>query len=137
MSENKPKKSSGKKMDEKKLTYIFFGILIVGIIIVTVFVYMNGGAGKKKYVKDFGENITTTIELTETDMNMTVQVGETEITQHGTLTLLEQNEEYTIYEVVLEPLTEEEEPETVQMKVYEDSLLLAYETGEIVEYEVK
>ena len=122
-------------MDEKKLTYIFFGILIVGIIIVTVFVYMNGG--KKKYVKNFGDNITTTIELTETDMNMVVQVGDTEITQHGTLTLLEQTEEYTIYEVVLEPLTEEEEPETVQMKVYEESLLLAYETGEIVEYEVK
>lgn len=134
MSENTKKKSS-KKMDEKKLTYIFFGILIVGIIIVTVFVYMNGS--KKKYIKNFGENITTTIELTETDMNMIVQVGETEITQHGTLTLLEQTEEYTIYEVILEPLTEEEEPETVQMKVYEDSLLLAYETGEIIEYEVK
>ncbi len=135
MSENKPKKSS-KKLDEKKLTYIFFGIMAAGLIVFTIILFLHNKAGKT-YVASFGDSITTTIELTDEEINMLVSVNGTEINQHGSLSLLEQTDEYSIYEATLEPLSEEDEPEVVQIKVYEDSLILAYESGEVIEYEVK
>ena len=134
MSENT--KKSSKKLDEKKLTYIFFGVMAVGLIVFTIILFLHNRVDKT-YVASFGDSITTTIELTDEEINMLVNVNGTEITQHGSLSLLEQTDEYSIYEATLEPLSEEDEPEVVQIKVYEDSLILAYESGEVIEYEVK
>lgn len=136
--QKQPKKKSSGKKDDKKLSYIFFGLLIVGIIVVTIFCYLKFSS--KKYTKTFGDNITTTIEITEENsMLMTVKVGGTEIKQKGTLVYITDGEDesagkYKIYEATLEPLTEEEEVETVQLKVYDKTLILAYTSGETVEY---
>ena len=137
MSENKPKKKApSKKLNNKNLSYVFFGILIIGIIAVTVFVYLK--QNNRKYTKSFGENITTTIQLSEDKINMIVKVGATEVKQQGTIKELDSGKDevgkWTIYEATLEPLTEDEEAEVVQIKVYDKSLILAYDSGETVEY---
>lgn len=128
--------SSNKKVNEQRLTYIFFGILIVGLIIFTIILFMQK---PRKYVATFDDNVTTTIELNEENIQIKVAVGDTKITQSGTLVALMDGDddvgEFTIYEATLEPMTEEEEEEVVQVKVYDDYIILAYDTGETVTYE--
>lgn len=139
--DKKPKKkgglfSSNKKVNEQRLTYIFFGILIVGLIIFTIILFMQK---PRKYVATFGDDVTTTIELNEEKIQIKVAVGGTKITQNGSLVALMDGEDevgkFTIYEATLEPMTDEEEEEVVQVKVYDDYLILAYDTGETVTYE--
>ena len=142
-AKTKKKPSSGKKkLDDKKLSYIFFGLLIAGIIIATVVIVLKNTHAK--YTASFGENITTTIELNtdQEEIKMVVKIGATEVTQKGKIQFLDKGEDegedgkkkWTIYEATLEPLTEDEEPEVVQIKVYDKSLILAYDSGETVEY---
>ena len=142
-AKTKKKPSSGKKkLDDKKLSYIFFGLLIAGIIIVTVVLVLKNTHAK--YTASFGENITTTIELNteQEEIKMVVKIGATEVTQKGKIQFLDKGEDededgkkkWTIYEATLEPLTEDEEAEVVQIKVYDKSLILAYDSGETVEY---
>ena len=140
-TDKKPKKkgslfSSNKKVNEQRLTYIFFGILIVGLIIFTIILFIQK---PRKYVATFDDNITTTIELNEERIQINVAIGGTEITQNGSLVALMDGEDevgkFTIYAATLEPMTDEEEEEVVQVKVYDDYLILAYDTGETVTYE--
>ena len=139
-TDKKPKKkgglfSSNTKVNEQRLTYIFFGILIVGLIIFTIILFMQK---PRKYVATF-DDVTTTIELNEERIQIIVAIGGTEITQNGSLVALMDGEDevgkFTIYDATLEPMTDEEEEEVVQVKVYDDYLILAYDTGETVTYE--
>lgn len=145
-AKKKPAKKPGKlKADEKKMTYIFFGILVVIIIAVSVIILIPKNT--KRYVATFGSDIVTTIEIKEKEkqIRMLVKIKDNEpIEQKGTLVFLTSAEDkddptksYTIYEATFEPLDSEEDPEVVQIKVFENSLLLAYDSGEIIEYEVK
>ena len=140
-TDKKPKKkgglfSSNTKVNEQRLTYIFFGILIVGLIIFTIILFMQK---PRKYVATFDDDVTTTIELNEERIQIIVAIGGTEITQNGSLVALMDGEDevgkFTIYDATLEPMTDEEEEEVVQVKVYDDYLILAYDTGETVTYE--
>ncbi len=140
-TDKKPKKkgglfSSNTKVNEQRLTYIFFGILIVGLIIFTIILFMQK---PRKYVATFDDDVITTIELNEERIQIIVAIGGTEITQNGSLVALMDGEDevgkFTIYDATLEPMTDEEEEEVVQVKVYDDYLILAYDTGETVTYE--
>lgn len=140
-------KSTGKKkVDDKKLSYIFFGILVVAIIGFSILLLLPKSP---KYVKNFGDDIVTTIEIKEKDetIRMLVKIKDNDvIEQKGTLTFIADGKSqdaegkevaYKIYEASFEPLDSDEEPEVVQIKVYEKSLILAYDSGEIIEYERK
>ena len=130
MSETKIKK-------DNRPVLIVFGILIVCLIVFTILLLKPKPI---KYTTTFGDNITSTITIIDKKINMDVVVNEkTKVTQSGTLTLLdsgkdEDGSEWTIYEATL---TKDKETEIVQIKVYDKTLILAYDSGETVIYNVK
>ena len=137
------KKSGSKKLDEKKLNMIFLGILIVGAIIFTIII-LRTPSKTKKYYKVFGTQISSTIEVNEDkkDITIIVDVNGTKIEQKGSLDYLNKDSEYTYYEATLEPRSDsgdsdsntESKPEIVQIKVNDKILVLAYDSGEVLEY---
>ena len=128
MSETKIKK-------DNRPVLIVFGILIVCLIVFTILLLKPKPI---KYTTTFGDNITSTITIVDKKINMDVVVNEkTKVTQSGTLTLLDSGKdddgsEWTIYEATLT-----KETEIVQIKVYDKTLILAYDSGETVIYNVK
>ena len=136
-AKEKKKTTSGKKSNNKS-TYIIFGILVVILIVFTIILLKPKTV---KYAANFGENITTTIELNAEKINMNVKVGSTEVKQSGKLVELKKGEDdagkWVIYEATLDPKTEKDKPEVVQIKVYDKSLILAYDSGETVTYYAK
>jgi hypothetical protein len=128
----KPKKSKSKsniKLD--KGTIIFFAVLIIALIGFTILVLVQ--ELKTTYVVDFGEEINSTVEINEdrTKIDLIVNVQGAETKQHGTLTLIEDNE----YKAELK--VGEDTTETVTIIIEENQLKLMYDDGTEIIYKEK
>lgn len=125
----KPKKPSNIKLD--KGTIIFFAVLIVALIGFTILVLVQ--ELKTTYVVDFGEEINSTVEINEdrTKIDLIVNVQGAETKQHGTLTLIEDNE----YKAELK--VGEDTTETITVIIEENQLKLMYDDGTEIIYKEK
>lgn len=140
MSENKPTSTVTKvnadtakqpsfKLSEKNANMIFIGILILGCIIFTFIVFANNSKSTK-YKAVFNEDIYSVITIKKDKCTLDVTVKDETITEKAELDLIDDGDGqgYKIYQAKFND-------EVVQIKLVDDQLIMAYESGEIIIYE--
>lgn len=118
--QSKPKKTSkNDKIDTPSL--IFFGVMIIGIVVFIIIMIHN--ENKQKYVTNFGENISATIELkNKDDFYLVIDANDTKIEQTGKYELV--NEKTNEYLVTFEDKTTNKfilDSENNQLTIYLDN----------------
>lgn len=114
----KPKKKVG-KIDQSQL--IFFGLLVLGIIIFAVIIITKPTS--KIYRTQYGDSIVASIEVfSNNKIDIAIDINDTRIIQSGTF---KQIDDIT-YEIQLEDDTENQ---TVTMIIQDDTLTLKYSDG--------
>lgn len=129
MSENKkPNKSYkfGKNIIIDKPTIIFFSIMAVGLVILTLIVLLTPTS--KTYIASYGD-ITISVEMhNDNKIDFIIDTGETKLTTNGTYKVIEDNK----YSVKFD----EDETE-LTMVVEDEKLTLIYDDGTEIIYKEK
>ena len=120
------KKTSTNKIDEKQANLIFFAVLVVGLIFFTVLFLLT--PSKTQYEAYFGDIRAELTLTTNKGADMNVYVEDTALEQHGDLSLVEETEEYAIYEVTFED-------ETVTLRIEGENLTMTQDSGEVIEFQ--
>ena len=135
MSSNHDTKPKKKKRNSKLdiPTIIFFGVLIVGLIVLTVILLKKPSS--KIYSKTYGDNIETLVEVYKNgDVDLSVSIDGDRTLQQGTYKSIDDssNDEYNgEYEATFE---ENNTTIKVKMVIKDDTLTLTYDDGTTIDF---
>lgn len=128
----KTKKSRSKSKIDIPTT-IFFGVLIVGLIVLTIIILRKPSS--KIYSKKYGDNIETLVEVyKDGDIDIAVQIDDDRTLQQGKYKSVDdsKNDGYDgEYEATF---TENGEEIKVKMVIKGDTLTLTYDDGSTIDF---
>lgn len=135
MSSNHDTKPKKKKRNGKLdiPTIIFFGLLVVGLIVLTIIILKKPSS--KIYSKKYGDNIETLVEVYKNgDIDLSVSVDGDRTLQQGTYKSIDDssNDGYNgEYEATFE---ENNTTIKVKMVIKDDTLTLTYDDGTTIDF---
>lgn len=126
----KPKSSTKKnKLGIDTPTLIFFGVMIVGLIIFTIIIFSRPSS--KIYSAQYGENFTVHAELySNNTIDLAVDVGKDRIVQSGTYKEITDDDIEFNYIATFVPNVQNVEPVTVNLVIIDNTLTITYNDGE-------
>lgn len=131
--EKKPKKPK-KKSKRDWLTIIFFAVLVIGLIILTIIVLLKPTS--KVYSVKYGDDFTIYSEVyTNNKIDLVITVGEDSIAQSGTYEEIKDDDIDNNYKAIFES---DETTTELTFVVNDNQLVMTYDDGtEITLEEVK
>ena len=135
MSSNHDTKPKKKKRNGKLdiPTIIFFGLLVVGLIVLTIIILKKPSS--KIYSKKYGDNIETLVEVYKNgDIDLSVSVDGDRTLQQGTYKSIDDssNDGYNgEYEATFEEINTTIK---VKMVIKDDTLTLTYDDGTTIDF---
>ena len=131
--EKKPKKPK-KKSKRDWLTIIFFAVLVIGLIILTIIVLLKPTS--KIYSVKYGDDFTIYSEVyTNNKIDLVITVGEDSIAQSGTYEEIKDDDIDNNYKAIFES---DETTTELTFVVNDNQLVMTYDDGtEITLEEVK
>lgn len=131
--EKKPKKPK-KKSKRDWLTIIFFAVLVIGLIILTIIVLLKPTS--KVYSVKYGDDFTIYSEIyTDNKIDIVITVGEDSIAQSGTYEEIKDDDIDNNYKAIFES---DETTTELTFVVNDNQLVMTYDDGtEITLEEVK
>lgn len=124
--DERPKK---KKKSGDRLSLIFFVILAIGLVVLTVIILTKPTS--TIYSADYGDKLKVSIELySNNNVDIAIDVDSNRVVQSGTYTELDDGIKNN-YEVVFKSDDNTEEKGTIVID--EDKLTLTYDDGTIIE----
>lgn len=124
----KPKKKKNSKVDTP--TIIFFAIMIVGLIVLTVILLTKPTS--KIYTKDYGQFVVSVEVYSNNKVDVAVDAGEDRVVQSGTFEEIKDDDVENNYKATFIAEDEEtgEKSETVvELVVVDDTLTINYDDG--------
>lgn len=124
----KPKKKKNSKVDMP--TIIFFAIMIVGLIVLTVILLTKPTS--KIYTKDYGQFVVSVEVYSNNKVDVAVDAGEDRVVQSGTFEEIKDDDVENNYKATFVSEDEEtgEKSETVvELVVVDDTLTMNYDDG--------
>lgn len=124
----KPKKKKNSKVDTP--TIIFFAIMIVGLIVLTVILLTKPTS--KIYTKDYGQFVVSVEVYSNNKVDVAVDAGEDRVVQSGTFEEIKDDDVENNYKATFVSEDEEtgEKSETVvELVVVDDTLTINYDDG--------
>lgn len=124
----KPKKKKNSKVDTP--TIIFFAIMIVGLIVLTVILLTKPTS--KIYTKDYGQFVVSVEVYSNNKVDVAVDAGEDRVVQSGTFEEIKDDDVENNYKATFVSEDEEtgEKSETVvELVVVDDTLTMNYDDG--------
>lgn len=121
----KPKKKKG-KVDTPSL--IFFGIMIIGLVVLTVIIFTRPSS--KIYSVQYGDNFIVSVEMySNNKVDLAVDVGTERVLQSGTYTEITDDDIENNYLAEFEAEEDGGEPIKVTILIADDELTMTYEDG--------
>lgn len=124
----KPKKKKNSKVDTP--TIIFFAIMIVGLIVLTVILLTKPTS--KIYIKDYGQFVVSVEVYSNNKVDVAVDAGEDRVVQSGTFEEIKDDDIENNYKALFVSEDEEtgEKSETsVELVIVDDTLTINYDDG--------
>lgn len=124
----KPKKKKNSKVDTP--TIIFFAIMIVGLIVLTVILLTKPTS--KIYTKDYGQFVVSVEVYSNNKVDVVVDAGEDRVVQSGTFKEIKDDDIENNYKALFVSEDEEtgEKSETsVELVIVDDTLTMNYDDG--------
>jgi len=136
MADEKKDKKKKKKSKKSKVdfpTIIFFSLLIIGAVVLTIIAMKKPNS--KLYSKIYGDNIETLVEVYDNnEVDIAVSVDGDRTLQQGKYTIVGEKSKDSYdgeYDVVF---TENGKEIEVKMVIKEDKMTLTYEDGTTIEF---
>lgn len=124
----KPKKKKNSKVDTP--TIIFFAIMIVGLIVLTVILLTKPTS--KIYTKDYGQFVVSVEVYSNNKVDVAVDAGEDRVVQSGTFEEIKDDDIENNYKALFVSENEEtgEKSEfSVELVIVDDTLTMNYDDG--------
>lgn len=124
----KPKKKKNSKVDTP--TIIFFAIMIVGLIVLTVILLTKPTS--KIYTKDYGQFVVSVEVYSNNKVDVAVDAGEDRVVQSGTFEEIKDDDIENNYKasfVSEDEETGEKSEFSVELVIVDDTLTMNYDDG--------
>lgn len=124
----KPKKKKNSKVDTP--TIIFFAIMIVGLIVLTVILLTKPTS--KIYTKDYGQFVVSVEVYSNNKVDVAVDAGEDRVVQSGTFEEIKDDDIENNYKALFvseDEETSEKSEFSVELVIVDDTLTMNYDDG--------
>lgn len=124
----KPKKKKNSKVDTP--TIIFFAIMIVGLIVLTVILLTKPTS--KIYTKDYGQFVVSVEVYSNNKVDVAVDAGEDRVVQPGTFEEIKDDDIENNYKALFvseDEETSEKSEFSVELVIVDDTLTMNYDDG--------
>lgn len=124
----KPKKKKNSKVDTP--TIIFFAIMIVGLIVLTVILLTKPTS--KIYTKDYGKFVVSVEVYNNNKVDVAVDTGEDQVVQSGTFEEIKDDDIENNYKATFvseDEETGEKSEFSVELVIVDDTLTMNYDDG--------
>jgi len=124
----KPKKKKNSKVDTP--TIIFFAIMIVGLIVLTVILLTKPTS--KIYTKDYGKFVVSVEVYSNNKVDVAVDAGEDRVVQSGTFEEIKDDDIENNYKATFvseDEETGEKSEFSVELVIVDDTLTMNYDDG--------